>query len=371
MRIRTLLLALTLMGPSGFAQDAALPAQHPTTRFAPPIVMEEDILAMPTEYREFVLKIGARYSSNMDKARELSRAFFTSTKQGGLGITYSDDRTRTVSEVWRDRKANCISLTAMYVTACKVMGINASFADAPSISLWVRRDGLVCNERHMVAAIKADVVNVLIADFGGIPRYGILRVQQIAPSRFKALFHSNLSVEAIRRGDLDTALSDAQASIADDPQSGVGWNVLGVVQLQTGDLVNAEASFRTALSVDPSNGAACGNLEDLFRRKGDEKQAMNYRDMGMKLRERDPYFHAFLAREALAGGRNDNAKDEIRRAIRLQGMEPDFYLVLAQVEMNQGERAAAAKAVEKAIHWSLPDQRKRMESKLDLIRSQT
>jgi Tfp pilus assembly protein PilF len=370
MRFQVLLLPLALIGPPGVAQDAAAAALDTSTLVAP-VPMDEDILAVPKEYREFVLKIGVRYDSNMAKARELSRAFFSSAKEGGLGIAYDNDRTRTVAEVWRDRKANCISLTAMYVSACKILGIKATFADAPSISLWVRRGGLVYNERHMVAAIKADVVNVLIADFGGIPSYGILRVQPISESRFKALFHSNRSVEWIRVGDLDAALANAKASIADDPQSGIGWNVLGVVQLQTGDLAGAEVSFRTALSVDPANGAACGNLEDLFRRQGDEKQASKFRELGMKLRDRDPYFHAFLAREALASGQNDSAKEEIRRAIKLQGMDPEFYLVLAQVEVNQGERGAAVKAVEKAMHWSLPQQRKRMESKLALLQKPT
>ena len=52
-------------------------------------------------------------------------------------------------------------------------------------------------------------------------------------------------------------------------------------------------------------------------------------------------------------------------------MEPDFYLILAQAELDRGQRDAAEKAVEKAMHWSLPDQRKRMESKLALIQSQT
>lgn len=368
MRIPLLLLALALIGPSVSAQGAAAPAQGPAPA-APAPVMDEDILAVPKEYREFVLKIGVRYDSNMARARELSRAFFSNPKEGGLGITYDNERTRTVAEVWRDRKANCISLTAMYVSACKILGIKVTFADAPSISLWVRKGGLVYNERHMVAAIKADVINVLIADFGGIPSYGILRVQPISESRFKALFHSNRSVEWIRAGDLDAALMNAKASIADDPQSGIGWNVLGVVQLQTGDLAGAEASFKTALSVDPTNGAACGNLEDIFRQQGDQKQAMQFRELGMKLRERDPYFHAFLAREALASGHNDDAKEEIRRAIKLQGMEPDFYLVLAQVEVNQGERGAAVKAVQKAMHWSLPEQRKRMESKLALLQN--
>ncbi|HZU54105.1 MAG TPA: tetratricopeptide repeat protein [Holophagaceae bacterium] len=299
----------------------------------------------------------------------MARSFFAPVAKGGLGIVYDNEKTRTVSEVWRDRKANCISLTALYVSACRVLGIRAQFAEAPSVSLWVRYGSMVYNEKHMVAAIQVDIMNTLTADFGGVPIGGTLRVKVITESRFRALFHSNRAVESIRAGDLALALADAKASVDDDPESGVGWNVYGVVEKALGENEEAERAFLKALAVDPASGAACGNLEALYRLEGNGVESARYREMGLKLRDQDPYFHAFLAKEALGSGSNDEALTQIKKAIRGQGMEADFYLILAQAELNRGERRAAEKAVQKAMHWSSPDQRKRMESKLALIES--
>jgi len=359
---------------SGFIVLAALapvmgqaPAQPAPVEAISP---DADILETPQDFRYFIVKAVGRYDTPISKARGLAMAFFTKREHGGLGLEYDNSRTRTVAEVWRDRKANCISLTATYVAACRLLGISISFAEAPSISLWVRQDGMIYNERHMVALIQAGTVN-LLADFGGVPAYGSLRVNPIPEVRFRSLFHSNQAVEQIEAGDFAKALEGAQDAIKDDGTCGAAWNVLGVTQQKMGDLASAEASFRKALEVERGNGAACGNLQALYLSQGKDEAAAFYRDLGLKVRDKDPYFHAFLAKEALTQGRSNDAVSEIRRAIRLQRMEPDFYLVLAQAELNRGERAPAEKAVEKAIHWSRPDQRQRMESKLALLQGQT
>ncbi|MBS1767138.1 MAG: tetratricopeptide repeat protein [Acidobacteria bacterium] len=344
-----------------------------TIAFARPVYQlaagDTDILSAPKEFRSFVIEASGRFNSPIAKARAVADAFFLDPKYGGLGLTYDNSRTRTVAEVWRDRKANCISMTATYVAACRIMGVPAGFAEAPSISLWVRHGDFVFNERHMVASIQANPLNTVVADFGGLPNYGMLRIRTISEARFRSLFLSNRAVEELQAGNSAASLDAARMAIEIDPENGSGWNILGVIQQRSGDPVAAEASFRHALLVDDENGAACGNLEALAAAEGRVDEAAKFRKMGLKLRERDPYFHAFLAREAMAKGRNEDAVSEIHRAIRLQRMEPDFYLILAQAEVNKGERGSAVKAIKKAIYWSLPDQKKRLESKLSLLQN--
>lgn len=364
MRIPTLLLALALVGPSAFAQDIAVPS-------TPAHLSDEDILGAPKEFREFVVKATLPYQGYTMKTRALVRAVFSRPEDGGLGMTYANDKTRTVAEVWKDRKANCVSLTAFYVAACRAIQVDVKFADSEGVSQWVRKGDLILHERHVVAVLPINPIDSMVADFSGVPRMGAHRLVFISEDRFKALFHSNRAVELLQAGHPDDALQEAVTSLREDEKSGIGWNIYGVVLKARGQMDKAEAAFRKALEVDPKDGSACGNLEELCRVQGRAAEAAEFRDLGFKLRDRDPYFHAFIARENLASGNVEDALAQIRRALKLQRMEPDFYLILAQAELDRGERDAAAKAVEKAIHWSLPDQRKRMESKLDLIRSQT
>ena len=68
---------------------------------------------------------------------------------GGLGMVYDNTYTRTVAEVWRDRKANCLSLTAFYIAACDSIGIKANYDEALNTNRWrrvgsvIRFDGLI------------------------------------------------------------------------------------------------------------------------------------------------------------------------------------------------------------------------------------
>ena len=348
--------------------SAQVPAQASPQ---PELPNDADILAPPKEFRDFVIRTTLPYNTWATKTDALARGIFGRPQDGGLGVSYANDKTRTVAEVWRDRKANCISLTAFYAAACKVMGVQARFAEAPSVSLWVRHGDLIFNELHVVAAIQVNALNTVVADFAPEMHFGAIHIRPITEARFRALFHSNRAVELMQADSPEAAIPEAEASLRDDPASGIGWNTYGVIQQALGNQAKAEQAFLRAIEIDPRNGVACGNLESLYRNLGRIEEADRYRALSLTLRDQDPYFHAFLAKEALDSNRLDTALDQINRALRIQKMEPDFYLILAQAEFNRGRRDSAAKAVEKAIHWSLPGQRRRMESKLALLQSQT
>lgn len=366
MRIRSLPLLPALMGLSLWAQSPAPSAPSSSAQ----ALAGQDLLAAPKEFRDFVIRVTQPQQGSVGKTRALVKAAFSRPEDGGLGLVYSNDKTRTVAEVWRDRKANCLSLTAFYVAACRAVQVDVKFADSEGVNHWVRRGDYIYHERHVVAVLPINPIDNMVADFSAEPRTGAHQLVFLSEDRFRSLFHSNRAVELLIAGQTAAARQEADASLQGDPKSGIGWNISGVVAQAMGDPVKAEEAFRKALEVDPSDGSACGNMEQLCRTQGREKEAAEFRGLGLKLRDRDPYFHAFLAREALNSGRADDAVDHIRKALKLQRMEPDFYLILAQAELDRGERSAAQKAVQKAIKWSLPDQRKRMESKLALIQSQ-
>ena len=354
------LLPLLLAAPAVYAQAPAHTVED-----------SQDLLDAPKEFRDFVIKTTLPYDGYTLKSRALARAIFAKPEDGGLGLTYANDKTRTVAEVWRDRKANCLSLTAFYVAACRAIQVDVKFADSVGVSRWVRRGDMIYHERHVVAVLPINVIDSMVADFSGEPRIGVHRIKYMQESRFRALFHSNRAVELLQAGDKAGARREADASLSDDPTSGIGWNISGVVCQAMGDYPGAESAFRKALEVDPEDGAACGNLEELCRIQGRVAEAASFRELGLKLRDKDPYFHAFIAKESLDAGRVDDAVAQIERALKLQRMEPDFYLILAQAQLDRGQRDEAEKSVEKAIHWSMPEQRKRMESKLALLQGQT
>ncbi len=119
------------------------------------------------------------------------------------------------------------------------------------------------------------------------------------------------------------------------------------------------------------DGAPCGNLENLLRAQGRESEAQAYRDRGLEVRKRDPFFNAFLAEEALQDSHWEEAEKRIRQAIRLLPQEPDFYLIQARLALALGQRKDAIKALEKARKWAQPEMQARYDTKLALLKGQT
>lgn len=323
----------------------------------------------PEEMKDFVRRVTLSHLGMKPKVESLVRMTFAPVAEGGLGIEYDNGRTRSVGEVWRDRRANCLGLTAFFVASCRVMGLEAGFAEAPGVSQWRKIGELIRNEKHMVAVLDNKPMGVLVMDFAPELRRNFYQVVPLGEDKALAMFHSNRAVEALDTGQMDEAFVEAQAGIAASPAVGVAWNVMGVVQRERQDWVGAEQSFRKALAVDPWGGSACANLENLCQSQGREAEAEAFRTLAVSLRAKDPYFHAFLAKEAL--GRNDLklARKELNQALKIYKQEPEFYVLMAQVEIQSGEQRDAERALEEAKKWASPLEKARMESKLARIRA--
>lgn len=348
-------------------------------RFLPALILclpvlgqELDPLAVPPELPIFARRATVTQTSTKAKLQHLLSAIFRPDSEGGLGMVYDNSYTRTVSEVWRDRKANCLSLTSFYIAACDSIGIRAHYAEALNTNRWRRVGSVIRFERHLVALVPIPPVEDVVADF--LPqlrkRVGVYRVQLQSKERVKALFFANRAVELMDEGISDEAIAKAEASVRIDPGMSVGWNILGVVRKSRGELETAEKAFRRALGCDPKDSSAIGNMEALLREQGRLEEALHFRRLGELVRKKDPYFHAFLAEEALAASDYPEAEKRIRMALKLLPHEPEFFLTLARLHILQGKTEEAVKDLEGAQHWAIPEERERYDGKLAAIREQ-
>lgn len=332
------------------------------------LAAQTDPFAAPPELKAFARQATMSEWGTHAKASHLVHAIFAPADQGGLGMTYDDSYTRTVAEAWRDRKANCLTLTAFYIAACRSVGMEANFGESLRVSLWRRVGNLIRNERHIVAVLPTgNLGQALVADFLPELRRGTLAIARVSPTRALALFYSNRAVELLEGGHATQALEAAKEAIAVDPRSGAGLNILGVVQRAQGQDAAAEASFRSALAVDPKDGAACGNLEALMEAEGRTSEAEAFRKLGLEVRKDDPYFNAFLAQEALGKDDFPEAASRIRRAIRLFPREPEFHLIQARVFLAEGKPKDAIRSLERARRWASPEEQARFDSKIALL----
>jgi tetratricopeptide (TPR) repeat protein len=327
-------------------------------------------LSAPPELLPLMRRAAGREMSTRAKLQAILDVIFKSESNGGLGITYDNSHTRTVSEVLKDRKANCISLTALYVASCNLAGIPAHFAEPVNLNHWTRDGHIIRMERHVVALVSMFPQADLVADF--LPqlrkRNGLYIVQTLSPERTLALFYSNRAVERLLQGHQDEAMAQADIAVNTDPFSSVSWNIHGVVAKNMGQLVAAEADYLKALSLDAKDTAAIGNMESLLLETNRQSEAMHYRQLGLELRKKDPYFQAFLAEEAIAAEQWAEAARLVATAIKLLPYESSFYLLKARLDLMDGKPQKAMDSLELARRWALPAERERYDSKIAMLK---
>lgn len=342
----------------------------PILLLAATLAAGEDPFEAPKELIDFARRQSLVSVDSQAKLHRLVRGFFATAENGGLGMTYDNSYTRTVQEGYRDRKANCFTLTAMYIACCRSLGVDARYAESLRISHWRRVGDTVRYERHFVAMMGYGTVGeARVADFLPEVTRGVHNLVPINRQRALALFHSNRATEQMDSARTEEALAAARTSVQVDPSHGGGWNILGVAQQRLGQEQEAEASFRKAIALDSKDGIPCGNLENLLRAQGRHREAQSYRDLAMETRKKDPYFNAFLAQEAHDASQWHEAEKRIKMALKILPHEPEFFLLLARIDLAQGLNKAAIKALEQARKWTVPEDQPRWDAKLALLKA--
>lgn len=326
--------------------------------------------AAPEDMVKYFKVLTARENTQKSQLQAVLTACFRSVELGGVGISYDNLATRTVAEVWRDRKANCLSMTAFYVAACRALGLTAHYAEALNTTRWRRVGTTIRLERHVVALIPVPSQGDLVADF--LPqvrqRLGAYVVNILTPQRFLALYHVNVAVELLDEGRAGDAMARCELAIQTDPTLSSGWNTKGALLQREGDDEAAEQAFKRAMALDKRDFIALGNLEALLRRTGRLEEAMILRNRGAELRKKDPYYQAFLANEALQGGDLAEAEKRIRAALKIHGKEPEFHLFLANLQLQLGRVDEAADALKNARKWANPAEQARYDNKMEALR---
>ncbi len=369
--IKLILIVGMLIATSGLlAQSPLVPLPSKPLPLLFTQMPENTPLAAPPELLPLMHRATGREMSTRGKLQGILNVIFKPEAEGGLGITYDNSHTRTVSEVLRDHKANCISLTALYVASCNLVGIQAHFAEPINLNHWTRDGQIIRMERHVVALVPMFPLGDLVADF--LPqlrqRQNVYLVQTMNAERISALFHSNRAVELLVEGRREKALAQAETAVLADPTSNVSWNIRGVVLKNMNQLEKAEADYLKALSLDAKDTAAIGNMESLLMETNRRSEALHFHQLGLELRKKDPYFQAFLAEEAMDSEQWEAAAKHVATAIKLLPYESSFYLLKARLDLMDGKPQKALVALELARRWALPAERERYDSKIAMLK---
>jgi Flp pilus assembly protein TadD len=194
----------------------------------------------------------------------------------------------------------------------------------------------------------------VVFDFYGTREDAVPRIRLLDDFELAALYVNNRAVEALSRGEFDTAEAQLEAVVRLAPQFVGAHGNLGVLKRRRGDTSGALDAYRTALTLEPHNPSILANLASLYIGMGrfrEAQAALRLADMSTATT------YTILARGDLeaADGNPNGALSYYRRAARLDGSIPDPYVPIARLEMGRGRWAEAQRAAGRALKLAPDD----------------
>ena len=339
-----MLTALTLLAALAVAPASDTATTAPAAGGAAGVPTEAQVMAVPAELRQVVMdRVVAPGGSRDDKLDRLADYVFG---DDGLALAYDNELTRTVAEVYRDRKANCLSFTLLFVALAREAGLEAQVQEVGEVLAWYQDEGVIYNANHVNVGVRTGTQwQVIDVDTNILATRN--RPRSIDDRRAMAHFHNNRGAELMAAGD-PRALDLLQASLADDPDFVPAWNNLGVLMLRKGDIHAAEFAYMTALRRNGEHAATLSNLVTLYRRSGDTRLQRRFEWRLDKVQRTDPFHQFMLALECENDGDYKCAVARYKRAIRLQGEEHQFHFGLARAYFLAGDLGRAQRELGRA-----------------------
>jgi tetratricopeptide (TPR) repeat protein len=284
-----------------------------------------------------------RYSG--DQVRELLDSIL---RPNGLNFAYDAEGTFDARETFRQRRGNCVSFAFLVVAVAREFGFAASFQDVAIPERWDRFGKLIVSVRHMNVRVEAGE-EVYFVDLRPDLAAGtdLPDMQVVDDKRAFAQFYDTAGFFELVHGHPAEALRHMTLATTTDPGFAGAWSNRASVNTILGNPAEARACYERSLQADPRYIFALDGYVDVLRRLGspeDLRAVAKYERRAQAIRERNPYYHQFLAGQAQERGDWAAAEKSLRRAIALKDNEPQFFeqwvTVLRQLGRDDAVRRA-------------------------------
>jgi len=323
-----------------------------------------DVLAVSPEMQAFVADHVARGATRPMKLWQLTSALI---HVPGFHLTY-DETTRTAAATFKARRGNCLSFSNMFVALARQAGLQAWFQEVDAPPDWSFRDDAFVLNRHVNVLVDLGRAGQRVVDFNLDDFKASYDRRVISDARALAHYYNNVAVERLRSGDGAAALACLRRALASDPEFSPAWTTLGTLYRRGGQGGHAEGAYLRALVADGGDTVAMSNLSWLYEREGDADRAAWYRHRVLAHRDRNPYYHFQLGKEAFDKGDYDTAIAEVERAARAKRNEDQFYFLLSLAYRQKGDPRTAARYLARAQRVAATDElRRRYESKMEAL----
>jgi tetratricopeptide (TPR) repeat protein len=269
-------------------------------------------------------------------------------EKSGLGFTYDATATRSAREAWAKRSGDCLSFAHLFNALARHLGVHARYVRYRQAEGFEERSGQFTVVTH-VASLYADLkVNVLVELSGRPPSWRWSDYEPISDGEALALHGSNLAMEKLAAGEVQTARRWLEALVAEAPALPELQNNLAVALMRQGRHADALAILQRTRDQHPQFVPLSVNAAIAARALGHTALAEQYAETA-RSPWADPFLPFVRGTWLFEQGKYPAAEKLFERANALKPRSVLFLAWLARARLQNGDAAGARFAFAQAL----------------------
>lgn len=341
------------------------------------IETEEEVFALDQPAKDFVDEV---IDLTRDPAEQMKTLVDKIFDRSELNLLYMGDANTVASETFKNRAANCLSLSIMTYSLAKYAGMNVRFQDVEIPEYWTRRDGYSLLNGHvnlrLLPKTASNVIQLIergfLVDFDPLVGRQKFTSRLVSRTKILAMFYNNLGADALLKNSYSKSYAYFKAAIETDPKFDSAWVNLAILYRLNEHYELAEQGYKQALAINDNNLTAWENLGYLYEVSGRFEQAHEISLRVQRERKLNPFHHFIMGEQEFEEQNWQAALEHYRDALRLDKSKHEIYYGLAKTYFQLGDENRSAMYMKKAKRLSRNNQDQEMyQGKIDFLVSRS
>jgi len=262
-----------------------------------------------------------------------------------LNLLYRAEANTVANQTFRNRAANCLSMSIMTYALANELGFSVRFQDIEIPEYWTIREGQSLLNGHINLQILPGssrkrtqfLTQGFEVDFDAqatrehFPKT-LLKLNQVV-----AMFQNNNGGDALLKKDYVKAYAYFRSAFLQSPDLSSVLTNLGYLYRLIGQYELAEKTYLWAIKKNKENLTAWRNLSYLYRYMGHDEKANNIMSRVTRQRSENPFFHINRGDKAFEKQQWQIALRHYQRALKLDKRNHEVFFGLGKTYFELGD----------------------------------
>jgi tetratricopeptide (TPR) repeat protein len=305
---------------------------------------EQDIFYLGDDAKQFVKNTISNITDPVEQMTALVETIFDHSK---FNLLYDGNANTIASETFKNRAANCLSMSIMTYALAEEAGFGVKFQQVDIPEYWTRQDGYSLLNGHinlrMLPKASPNIYQFQVqgyqVDFDPQASRQYFPKRLVTKKTVLAMFYNNKGAEALVKHRFVEAYAYLRQAVKVDQSFGPSLVNLGLLYRLNGYYPQAQSAYEYALMLNSGSLTAMENLAYLYSVTDRQEVADDLLNKVARKRADNPFYYVNLGDVELDLGNPDLALSYFKKALSLSKNMHEIYFGLARAYFKRGELA--------------------------------